>query len=233
MREIVMDTETTGLNPNGGDRLVEIACVELNNYIPSGRVWHEYINPERDVPREAFAVHGLSTQFLATKPLFASVVPSFFDFIGDATLIFHNASFDIGFINMELGRMGLAPIPWEQVVDTLALARRKHPAGPNSLDALCKRYNIDNSARTKHGALLDAELLAEVYLQLVGGHQPALDLSYRENSFTEGRATANPTRVRPQPLPAMIELSEIEAHNAFVGTLKEPLWRLYDGQLTE
>lgn len=233
MREIVMDTETTGLNANGGDRLVEIACVELNNFIPSGRVWHEYINPERDVPREAFAVHGLSTQFLATKPLFSSVVQDFLNFIGDATLVFHNASFDIGFINMELGRLGLTPIPWEQVVDTLALARRKHPGGPNSLDALCKRYSIDNSARTKHGALLDAELLAEVYLQLVGGHQPTLDLSCHNGSITEGKTATNPVRVRPQPLPAMIELSEIEAHNVFVGTLKEPLWRLYDGPLTE
>lgn len=231
MREIVMDTETTGLSANGGDRLVEIACVELHNYLPTGRVWHEYINPEREVPREAFAVHGLSTQFLSTKPLFSAVVTDLLDFIGDATMIFHNASFDMGFINMELGRLNLPPVPPQQVVDTLALARRKHPAGPNSLDALCKRYGIDNSARTKHGALLDAELLAEVYLQLVGGHQPGFDLSLRKDSApaaNEGATIKSAARVRPQPLPAIIGSAEIEAHSAFIATLKEPLWRLYE-----
>jgi DNA polymerase III subunit epsilon len=230
MREIVMDTETTGLNPNGGDRLVEIAGIELHNYLPTGRVYHEYVNPERDMPREAFAVHGLSAQFLSTKSVFASVAASFLEFIGDATLVFHNASFDMGFINMELGRLDLPPIPPQRIVDTLALARRKHPGGPNSLDALCKRYGIDNSTRTKHGALLDSELLAEVYLQLVGGQQPVFDLSPQraKSAATEGTTDTNVAHVRPQPLLPMIQPAELEAHTAFVATLKEPLWRLYE-----
>ncbi len=233
MREIVMDTETTGLDPRRGDRLVEVACVELRNYMPSGRVWHEYVNPERDVPREAFAVHGLSTQFLSNKPLFAALAAGFLEFIEGATLVIHNASFDMGFINMELGRLDLPAVPSERVVDTLALARRKHPAGPNSLDALCKRYGIDNSARTVHGALLDAELLAEVYLQLVGGQQPGFDLSYGGGAVEQGKAAASAVRTRSQPLPARIETSEREAHRSFVSSMKEPLWRLYREPPTE
>jgi DNA polymerase-3 subunit epsilon len=233
MREIVMDTETTGLDPRRGDRLVEIACVELRNYMPSGRVWHEYINPERDVPREAFAVHGLSTQFLSDKPLFPALAEAFLEFIDGATLVIHNASFDMGFINMELSRIGRPPVPLERVVDTLALARRKHPAGPNSLDALCKRYGIDNSARTRHGALLDAELLAEVYLQLVGGQQPGFDLSHSKTAVKGSRAAASAVRTRSQPLPARIEASERDAHRAFVSGMKEPVWRLYREPSTE
>lgn len=235
MREIVMDTETTGLNPNGGDRLVEIAGIELHNYLPTGRVYHEYVNPERDMPREAFAVHGLSAQFLSTKPVFAGVAASFLEFIGDATLVFHNASFDMGFINMELARLELPPIPPQRIVDTLLLARRKHPGGPNSLDALCKRYGIDNSARTKHGALLDTELLAEVYLQLVGGQQPGFDLSPHrgKTAGADGLADTSTARARHQPLPSIIEPAEIEAHSAFVATLKEPLWRLYEDKADE
>lgn len=228
MREIVMDTETTGLDCHNGDRLVEIAAIELNNYIPTGRVWHEYINPERDMPRDAFAVHGLSAQFLSTKPVFASLVPAFMEFVEGAKLIFHNASFDIGFINAELARLEHPPIAWERVVDTLALARRKHPAGPNSLDALCKRYGIDNAARTKHGALLDAELLAEVYLQLAGGHQPILDLAHN-GAVYNGVATVEIIRIRETPLPINIAETEILAHAAFIQGLGDSaVWRLYD-----
>jgi DNA polymerase III subunit epsilon len=228
LREIVMDTETTGLDCRNGDRLVEIACIEVMNYIPTGRSWHKYINPERDMPAEAFAVHGLSAQFLANKPLFSAVVGEFLDFVGDARLVFHNASFDMGFINMELGRLSRPAIPAERIVDTLALARRKHPGGPNSLDALCKRYGIDNSSRTLHGALLDAQLLAEVYLQLSGGHQPVLDLSLAAAAGRRAQAGAA-ILVRPQPLPAHLADAEIAAHNAFVAGLGEnALWRMYE-----
>lgn len=229
MREIVMDTETTGLDPNSGDRLVEIACVELANYIPTGRVWHQYINPQREVPHEAFRVHGLSTQFLADKPLFSDLVDSFLDFVDGGKMIFHNAGFDIKFINAELIRIERAAIPWERVLDTLALARRKHPAGPNSLDALCKRYSIDNSARIRHGALLDAELLAEVYLQLIGGQQPNFDLTARRAGDAAGSASANIILTRPEPLPAITEDAELEAHLAFIAELGgAAVWRLYE-----
>ena len=223
-----MDTETTGLDCRNGDRLVEIACVELANYIPTGRVWHEYFNPDRDMPAEAFAVHGLSAQFLSTKPRFAELAGKFLEFVDGAKLVFHNASFDIGFINMELGRLGHPAWPWENVIDTLALARRKHPAGPNSLDALCKRYGIDNSSRTLHGALLDTQLLAEVYLQLVGGHQPVFDLALASASARRAQ-NGGAISVRPEPLPANLVDAEILAHKAFIDGLGEsPLWRLYE-----
>lgn len=229
MREIVMDTETTGLDPNSGDRLVEIACVELANYIPTGRVWHQYINPQRDVPQDAFRVHGLSTQFLADKPLFSDLVDSFLEFVDGGKMIFHNASFDMKFINAELLRIERAAIPHERVLDTLAIARRKHPAGPNSLDALCKRYSIDNSARTKHGALLDAELLAEVYLQLIGGQQPNFDLTAHRAGSVAGAAASNIILPRPQPLPANLADAELEAHLAFVKELGgSAVWTLYE-----
>ena len=229
MREIVMDTETTGLDPNSGDRLVEIACVELANYIPTGRVWHQYINPQREVPHDAFRIHGLSTQFLADKPLFTDLVESFLEFVDGAKMIFHNASFDMKFINAELIRIERAAIPLERVLDTLALARRKHPAGPNSLDALCKRYNVDNSARTKHGALLDAELLAEVYLQLIGGQQPNFDLTARRAGGAAGSAASNIILPRPQPLPVNIADAELEAHVAFIKELGgTAVWGLYE-----
>ncbi|MBE0703724.1 MAG: DNA polymerase III subunit epsilon, partial [Afipia sp.] len=177
MREIVLDTETTGLDALRGDRLVEIGCVEMFNHMPTGQTYHVYINPERDMPQEAFAVHGLSSEFLSDKPLFAAVAEDFLTFIGDAPLIIHNASFDIGFINMELERVKRAAIPRERLVDTLLLARRKHPGVSNRLDDLCSRYAIDNSRRTKHGALLDAELLAEVYIDLIGARQSSLILA--------------------------------------------------------
>lgn len=228
MREFVMDTETTGLDPATGDRLVEIACVELANYIPTGRVYHEYINPQRDMPDGAFKVHGLSTQFLRDKPLFTDMVQSFLEFVEDGLLIFHNASFDMKFINTELELAGLTTIPSERVFDTLALARRKHPAGPNSLDALCKRYGIDNSIRTKHGALLDAELLAEVYLELVGGKQAALDLSARRLALGGANGKKSAAIVRPQPLPVNLAEVETAAHQAFIDELGEAaLWRQY------
>lgn len=228
MREIVMDTETTGLDPSSGDRLVEIACVELANYIPTGRVWHQYINPQREVPHDAFRIHGLSTQFLADKPLFSELVDSFLEFVDGGKLIFHNAGFDMRFINAELIRIERTAIPLERVLDTLALARRKHPAGPNSLDALCKRYSIDNSARTRHGALLDAELLADVYLQLIGGQQPNFDLTARRAGIA-GAAASNIILARPQPLLANLADAELAAHIAFVKELgSTAVWGLYE-----
>src|SRR5579875_785434 len=177
MREIVLDTETTGLSPEQGHRVVELGCVELLNRIPTGATFHVYLNPERDMPAEAFAVHGLSAEFLSDKPRFSEIVDDFLAFVGDAPLVAHNASFDYGFLCHELKRAARAELPRDRVVDTLMLARRKHSAGPYSLDALCARYGIDNSRRTKHGALLDAEILAEVYLELIGGRQAQLGLA--------------------------------------------------------
>ncbi|MEY9281585.1 DNA polymerase III epsilon subunit [Bradyrhizobium yuanmingense] len=197
MREIVLDTETTGLDPLRGDRLVEIGCVEIFNRMPTGQTYHVYINPERDMPAEAFAVHGLSSEFLATKPLFHEVADDFLAFIGDAPLVIHNASFDIGFINAELDRIKRAAIPRERLVDTLLLARRKHPGVSNRLDDLCSRYSIDNSHRTKHGALLDAELLAEVYVDLVGARQSQLLLASDAEEIRVNSAGDAPRRPTP------------------------------------
>jgi DNA polymerase-3 subunit epsilon len=223
MREIVLDTETTGLDPLRGDRLVEIGCVEMFNHMPTGQTYHVYINPERAMPQEAFAVHGLSSEFLSDKPLFAAVAEDFIAFIGDAPLIIHNASFDIGFINMELDRLKHAAIPRDRLVDTLMLARRKHPGVSNRLDDLCSRYAIDNSRRTKHGALLDAELLAEVYIDLIGARQSSLVLA--ETQSTSIRIVDAPRRVRDVPLPPRLTAEETEAHRAFVATLGDkPLW---------
>ena len=188
MREIVLDTETTGLDPLRGDRLVEIGCIEIYNRMPTGQTFHRYINPERDMPAEAFAVHGLSAEFLSTKPLFTEVVDEFLEFIADAPLVIHNASFDISFINAELDRIKRQPISRDRLVDTLLLARRKHPGVSNRLDDLCSRYSIDNSRRTKHGALLDAELLAEVYIDLIGARQSQLILA---SETRESRAGAD------------------------------------------
>ena len=188
MREIVLDTETTGLDPLRGDRLVEIGCIEIYNRMPTGQTFHRYINPERDMPAEAFDVHGLSTEFLASKPLFTEVVDEFLEFIADAPLVIHNASFDISFINAELDRIKRQPISRDRLVDTLLLARRKHPGVSNKLDDLCSRYAIDNSRRTKHGALLDAELLAEVYIDLIGARQSQLILA---SETREARAGAD------------------------------------------
>jgi len=228
MREIVLDTETTGLDALRGDRLVEIGCVEMFNHMPTGQTYHVYINPERDMPQEAFAVHGLSSEFLSDKPLFAAVAEEFLAFIGDAPLIIHNASFDIGFINMELDRLKRAAIPRERLVDTLLLARRKHPGVSNRLDDLCSRYAIDNSRRTKHGALLDAELLAEVYIDLIGARQSSLILG--ETRAASIRVVEVERRVREVPLPPRVTPEESEAHRAFVATLGDnPLWREFSG----
>jgi len=224
MREIVLDTETTGLDALRGDRLVEIGCVEIINRMPTGQVFHRYINPERDMPAEAFAVHGLSSEFLADKPLFHEIVEEFLEFIGDAPLVIHNASFDIGFINAELDRVKRAAIPRERLVDTLLLARRKHPGVSNRLDDLCSRYAIDNSRRTKHGALLDAELLAEVYIDLIGARQSQLILSETRQSFSTGQTDA-PRRQREVPLAPRITEADVAAHTAFVATLGgTPVW---------
>jgi DNA polymerase III subunit epsilon len=224
MREIVLDTETTGLDPLRGDRLVEIGCVEIFNRMPTGQTFHRYINPQRDVPREAFEVHGLSTEFLADKPLFSAVVEEFLAFVGDAPLVIHNASFDIGFINAELEKVSRGAIPRERLVDTLLLARRKHPGVSNRLDDLCSRYAIDNSHRTKHGALLDAELLAEVYVDLIGARQSQLILADKVQ-VSVGAAADAPRRQRTEPLTPRLMTAELAAHQAFVATLGEKaLW---------
>lgn len=237
MREISFDTETTGLNPRGGDRLVEIGGVELWNHIPTGKSYHVYINPQRDMPEEAFRVHGLSEEFLSDKPLFDQVADEFLDFVGDATLVIHNAAFDMGFINMELERSGRRIISNDQVLDTLDLARRKHPSGPNSLDALCSRYGIDNSKRVKHGALLDAEILAEVYLELIGGRQTALGLvadedtqnaSSGDHSAEHGELGNFNAKQRPLPLIRPISEAEFAAHKAFIeGMGEDAIWNKY------
>ncbi len=221
MREIVLDTETTGLDPLRGDRLVEIGCIEIFNRMPTGQAFHRYMNPERDMPAEAFAVHGLSTEFLAGKPLFAEVVDEFLEFIGDSPLVIHNASFDVSFINAELDRIKRPAISRERLVDTLLLARRKHPGVSNRLDDLCSRYAIDNSRRTKHGALLDAELLAEVYIDLIGARQSQLILAAETAEIRVGVSGDMPRRQRLVPLEPRITDTEREAHRAFVATLGE------------
>jgi DNA polymerase III subunit epsilon len=232
MREIVLDTETTGLDPHRGDRLVEIGCVEIVNRFLTGRTFHRYINPERSMPIEAFQVHGLSEAFLSDKPVFAAVADEFLDFIGEDTLVIHNASFDIGFLNAELKRLGKGPIAMTRVVDTLTLARRKHPGAPASLDALCARYGIDNSRRTKHGALLDSEILAEVYAELTGGKQSSLGLS--DLSIEAKPASGTPDVPGMPAAPRRVErislLTEAEraAHRAFIAEMKDKaIWNTY------
>src|ERR1700741_3377494 len=216
MREIVLDTETTGLDPLRGDRLVEVGCIELFNRMPTGQTFHRYMNPERDMPAEAFAVHGLSTEFLASKPLFSEVVEEFLAFLGDAPLVIHNASFDVSFINAELDRIKRAPIPRDRLIDTLLLARRKHPGVSNRLDDLCSRYAIDNFPRPKHGALLDAELLAEVYIDLIGARQSQLILASEAADARSGGYGDMPRRHREVPLVARVSEADREAHRAFV-----------------
>ncbi|MGO9359774.1 MAG: DNA polymerase III subunit epsilon [Xanthobacteraceae bacterium] len=229
MREIVLDTETTGLDPLRGDRLVEVGCVEIFTRMPTGMTFHRYINPERDVPQEAFAVHGLSTEFLADKPLFSAVADEFLDFIGEAPLVIHNASFDISFINAEFERLKRPPIPRDRLVDTLLLARRKHPGVSNRLDDLCSRYAIDNSRRTKHGALLDAELLAEVYIDLIGARQSSLILADSRRMEAQAQLDA-PRRQRPAPLAPRISDADRDAHRAIGATLGDKaIWNAYQG----
>jgi len=225
LREIVMDTETTGLDAANGDRLIEVGCIEIVNRIPTGREFHRYLNPERDVHRDAVAVHGLTLEFLKDKPLFKDIAEEFLEFIEDAPLVAHNATFDIGFLNAELKRLSRPALRSDRVVDTLMLARRRHPAGPNSLDALCKRYGIDNSKRTKHGALMDSLLLAGVYVELLGERQATLGLGGQNGSESTVRTRATAARQRPQPLPPRLSPEGEEAHSAFVKTLGEKaLW---------
>ncbi|MBR0692485.1 DNA polymerase III subunit epsilon [Bradyrhizobium lablabi] len=228
MREIVLDTETTGLDPLRGDRLVEIGCIEIFNRMPTGQTYHVYINPERDMPAEAFAVHGLSTEFLASKPLFSEVVDEFLAFIADTPLVIHNASFDVSFINAELDRIKRPVIVKDRLIDTLLLARRKHPGVSNRLDDLCSRYSIDNSRRTRHGALLDAELLAEVYIDLIGARQSQLILASETSDARVGSHGDMPRRQREVPLASRVSDADREAHRAFVATLGDkPIWNEY------
>lgn len=228
LREIVLDTETTGLSPQAGDRLVEIGCVELVNHVPTGKNHHVYINPEREMPEEAFKVHGLSDEFLRDKPLFADVAAAFADFIADSTLIIHNAPFDMGFLNAELERAS-RPRLTNPVIDTVMLARKVHPGARVSLDALCKHYGIDNSRRTLHGALLDSEILAEVYLELIGGRQVALALSAEAQLARQASGERAPARKRPAPLPPRLTGPEHTAHLAFVAAMGEKaIWAQYE-----
>ena len=225
MREIVFDTETTGLNPSGGDRMVEIGCVEIYNRVETGRHFHAYFNPERDMPSEAEAVHGLSTIFLSDKPRFGEKVDELLDFIEDSPLVAHNASFDFGFLNFELGRCGRPSVCMSRMVDTLALARSKHPGAKHSLDALCMRFGIDRSQRIKHGALLDAQLLAQVYVELTGGRQIGLGLVADTAPVAIDRSSGPVTsrEARP-PRPHAAAQEELERHRAFIAQLVNPLW---------
>lgn len=224
MREIVLDTETTGFDPEGGDRIVEIGAVELQGHMPTGRTYHQYINPERSMPEDAFAVHGLGDDFLRDKPVFAKVAHAFIDFIGDAKLVIHNAAFDMKFLNAELGWMNLPVLPYDRAIDTLAIARKRFPGSPASLDALCRRFGIDNSSRTLHGALLDSEILAEVYLELIGGRQPGFGLVQSGRSTDTTSEVWRPT-ARDTPLAPRITETEQAAHAEFIKELgDQALW---------
>lgn len=240
MREIVLDTETTGFDPESGDRIVEIGCIELIGHLPTERTYHQYINPERNMPDEAFGVHGIGPDILEPpraakpgevtvldKPKFAEVGQAFLDFVGDSKLVIHNASFDMKFLNAELKWMGLATLPMDQAIDTLAIARRKFPGAPASLDALCRRFGVDNSSREKHGALLDSEILAEVYLELIGGRQPDFGLATEtQTPNSDERVETQRTRTRPSPLSKLITDEEAEKHAEFVETLGEnAVWK--------
>lgn len=230
MREIVLDTETTGLDPEQGHRLVEIGCVELFNHVPTGRTLHLYINPERDMPAEAFAVHGLSQDYLSRFPTFAELAGVFLEFIATDPLVIHNAAFDLKFLNAELVRLGFQPLPMSRAVDTVAIARKRYPGAPASLDALCKRFGIDNSSRTLHGALLDSELLAEVYLELKGGRQPDLVAGGgtgpgRPGSGRLDDSSSQPVRrIARLPRPHAATAEERAAHAKFLEELTDPLW---------
>jgi len=228
MREIVLDTETTGFDPVTGDRLVEIGCIELENHIQTGRNFHRYLNPEREVPDAAFRIHGLSTAFLADKPKFAAVADEFLAFVGEDPLVIHNAEFDMKFINYELEKAGKRAIPFQRAIDTVKMARTKFPGSPASLDALCKRFNIDNSNRTLHGALLDAQLLADVYLELLGGRQTGLTLAAEDTGTSDMNFAkrAGPASSRPVREPRLFAPTpeELAAHAAFIAKLKDPVW---------
>lgn len=232
MREIVLDTETTGFEPSEGHRIVEIGAIELFNHVPTGRTYHQYINPDRAMPKEAFEVHGLGDDFLRDKPRFAHIAGAFLEFIGtDSRLVIHNAAFDMKFLNAELGWANLPPLPNDRALDTVAVARRKFPGSPASLDALCRRFGIDNSAREKHGALLDSELLAEVYLELIGGRQPDFGLSVTAGASVRDDSAPSTTWTaprRPVALPALLTDEEAKAHAAFVDSMGEKaIWKRY------
>jgi DNA polymerase-3 subunit epsilon len=225
MREIVFDTETTGLDPRTGDRMVEIGCIELINRVATGATFHAYFNPERDMPAGAEAVHGLSSAFLADKPLFRARAEDLLAFIGDSPLVAHNAGFDFGFLNHELETCGLAPVSLERMVDTVAIARRKHPGAKLSLDALCTRYGVDRSHRVRHGALLDAELLAQVYVELTGGRQIGLGLAVESADVTVTTIAVAAVRREARPArPHAASEAELVRHRAFIGRIKSPLW---------
>ncbi len=248
MREIVLDTETTGFDPEGGDRIVEIGCLELLNHMPTGKTYHQYINPERMMPQGAFEVHGIGPDILVPpqppkpgavmlldKPVFKKVGQAFLDFVGDAKLVIHNAAFDMKFLNAELKWMGLPQLPWERAVDTLAIARKKFPGSPASLDALCRRFGIDNTSRTLHGALLDSEILAEVYLELIGGRQPDLVLASGPSKSNVSGVVSDEWRptARPTPMPSRLSAEEKAAHDAFVEKMGEgALWKKLGGAPT-
>lgn len=233
MREVIFDTETTGLDPKTGDRMVEIGCVEMIDRVETGNSYHAYYNPERDMPAAAEAVHGLSADFLSGKPLFSQAVDELLEFLGDAPLVAHNASFDFGFLNNELERIGREPISMDRMVDTVAIARKKHPGAKLSLDALCTRYGVDRSHRVKHGALLDAELLAQVYVELKGGRQIGLELAAEAPSVSSEVATSpdqdrgsspRPDRPRREPRPHTASAEELARHEVFVAEIKEAIW---------
>ena len=224
MREIILDTETTGLDPASGDRIVEIGCLETHHHLPTGAVYHTYVNPDRDMPDSAFAVHGLSTEFLSDKPKFAEIVEPFLQFIGDSPLVIHNAEFDMRFLNAELALLDRPALSRARAVDTVSIARRRYPGAQVSLDALCRRFEIDLSRREKHGALLDAELLAEVYLYLMGGRQPDLDLQVGSSRAPTTPATEVERPVRP-PRPHAATAQEAAAHAALLDQITAPLWR--------
>jgi len=227
-REIVLDTETTGMDPTDGHRIIEIGCVELMNHLPTGNVWHHYINPEREVDAGAVAVHGIKTEFLKDKPTFGELVGSFLDFIGDAKLVIHNAEFDIKFLNSELKGYGFPPFKLSEAIDTLPMARKKYPGSPANLDALCRRFGVDLSGRELHGALLDAQLLAVVYLELLGGRQHGLGLASQnaQSTSTNQSAQISPPKERQyrEPRNFPVPPEDEEAHQKMLSTLKNPLW---------
>lgn len=230
MREIVLDTETTGFEPSEGDRIVEIGAVELMGHVPTGRTYHQYINPQRTMPAEAFAVHGLGDEFLADKPVFKDIAQDFVDFVGDAKMVIHNAAFDMKFLNAELGWLNRPLLPMDQALDTLAIARRRFPGSPASLDALCRRFGIDNSSRTLHGALLDSEILAEVYLELIGGRQPDFALSAQsERKMNEAESDEWRAGPRQKPLASRLSDEEAAAHATFVEKLGDgAVWKRFN-----
>lgn len=225
MREISLDTETTGLNPKSGHRIVEIGCVEMINHVSTGEVFHVYINPQRDMPEEAFKVHGLSEEFLKEKPLFAKVADDFLDFIGESPLIIHNAAFDMGFLNWELENLGKPALEMSRAIDTVKMARKKFPGAQASLDALCRRFSIDNSNRTLHGALLDAELLADVYLELMGGRQTGFGLGVEEEAQVVDAEIKVEKRQQRQARTFAPSADELSAHAEFVEKLTDPIWK--------